>query len=741
MKSVKLHPNELTPELDAALVGDFPSLRDGSDDANHFAMAFGSEAGQPWWRETEPQSLLGIAAKAVSSERRGETEIACSLYRQVVVDGDGWVRLLGLLLEGWSQELECVEPVHEAAQEVRRLRAGQRKARLLAKLSLFAADRGDRGAARQLWQEATRASRDGTELARAMRIEEINLGLREATQELLESPNPKPRSEPLVDPDALAALRLRGANMAIEQSLEDGLGGPWRYTLRMGQTPLDQLITADLQATWIGLPWARRPIRKQMGAQLLTGGASDASHWAHGILMWTLGDGRQCDLALRNAEIHFDYDSADFVLRGVGECDPTRKRNQRLATLGAEAWDLVSDDVLRWLVSEVPPVDGEHSLGDESRRIWAAFAVRLPREWYPRYRDLDDETRTSLLDFINPSALRYFDDEMKASMWSALADDSKLMADGGALLPLAAALAPENGEKRLARLIEDGRVYARIVADLIDENSTLITSKVQSRVLATLRDSVLEQTDKARKGTVEMGGSPRLELGRMLSVVRNADRSLIDLLLDVATDPSAPPQYVAEALQGLILFRRRQRLKAADLRRLRKAPAHPGQSPMGEGFTQRVLRAFRLQVLADRLTASERTELVGAVRSREVRVRSIAVNACAEALQTTLDESLAWAVVSGMFDPSDNVASGALLGLDALTEHFENAAEVAWQRLPEMFEASQRNVRGRIVDAAALASPKTKAQKQTQKTILARARQDRSWMIRDQVRRLLTEGL
>lgn len=227
----------------------------------------------------------------------------------------------------------------------------------------------------------------------------------------------------------------------------------------------------------------------------------------------------------------------------------------------------------------------------------------------------------------------------------------------------------------------------------------------------------------------------------MLSVVRNADRSLIDLLLDVATDASAPPQYAAEALQGLILFRRRKRLKATDLRRLREAPAHPGQSPVGEGFTQGVIRAFRLQVVADRLTASERTELVGAVRSREVRIRSIAVNACAEALETTVDESLAWAVVSGMFDPSDNVASGALLGLDALTEHFENAAEVAWQRLPEMCEASQRDVRGRILDAVALALPKTKVQKRTQNAILARARQDRSWMIRDQVRRLSLGGL
>jgi hypothetical protein len=138
-----------------------------------------------------------------------------------------------------------------------------------------------------------------------------------------------------------------------------------------------------------------------------------------------------------------------------------------------------------------------------------------------------------------------------------------------------------------------------------------------------------------------------------------------------------------------------------------------------------------LQILIERLGNAERTELVAAVRSPEERVRDIAVNTCAEGLHKKRDDDLAWAVVSGLFDPSDSVSDGALAGLPPLTEHFPTAAEVAWQRLPILFDSSTRQVRAQIVSSLQHVSPRTRHQKERRTALLARARRDRSWLVRD----------
>ena len=118
------------------------------------------------------------------------------------------------------------------------------------------------------------------------------------------------------------------------------------------------------------------------------------------------------------------------------------------------------------------------------------------------------------------------------------------------------------------------------------------------------------------------------------------------------------------------------------------------------------------------------------MRSPEERVRSLAVNACAEALSNTEDEAIAWAMVSGLFDPSDSIAAGALAGLPLLTRNFRAAADIAWGRLPGLFRASSRHVRAEIIRSLAYVQPRTKDQRYRRAGLLARGRQDRSWVVR-----------
>jgi hypothetical protein len=733
LSAAELRPADLGHELEAALIGDFEALRLGSADARHFELAFSSQGGHPWWAEEEPEGLLGIAAKAVSLERRGQLDAAAPLYSRVA-HAPAWFRLLGLMLRGWSQTEPGADSIRIAVELVGGQRAGARKARLLTKLSLLLADKGEPEAARATFQLAIDASSPATQLGHALRAEGINLGLVGEGVKFF-APLPDAAEDELLRPDDLVALQLRASRGALEESLDDRLGGTWRYTIRMGTRPLDELNTAQARATWAGLPWVRREIRKQTGAQLLVGDAEDPDQWALGVLHWTLGGGNQSGLAFRHAEPHLDDAGADFIVRGAGQFDPGRNRFQRLAELGSEGWDLLSTETLRWLVDEVPALEGEGSPAPESRLIWAGFAIRLTDEWYARYRHLPVPLRRQLLVHLTPHALRHFDAEMEATMYAALGDDESLEEQGGELLPLAAALAPAGEQERLCRLIHGAPLRARILARLIEEQPSLVGPGPQKAMMSGLQKAIVDQRREAAAGTVGLGGpGPRVELGRMLSLQAKPPRRLIDLLIKEATDAKAPPQYVSEAREGLVLLRRRHGLDQADRKRLRGAPDHVGQGPFDEGFTGAVLRMRLLQVLADRPTKGERAELVAAVRSPEARVRDIAVNACAEALVKSDDEGLAWALVSGLFDPADTVAAGALAGIGALSRSFPAAADVAWSRLPELFSSSGRRVRVQIVAAVSEAKPRNRHQRDRRSVILAHARQDRSWEVRDQVR-------
>lgn len=731
MSSARLRAADLQRELEAALLGDFSRLEAGSKDAQHFALAFGPGAGRAWWESQEPGGHLGRAAEAVSRERRGESAKALTIYRSLTRARAPWVRLLGLLLQGWSAEVTETGPIHRAADWVQQLRASTRKARLLAKLAGFAADKGERKYAHTLWQEAIAASDPKTQLGRALRIEAINLGL--PVSDVRFKGRRGEVQDPLVFPEQIESLQLRSANQALTQTVEDQISGAWQETIRMGNRPLAALDSAEAQTRWIGLPWLRRTIQKQLGAQLLGGGALSAGQWAHGVIDWTLGGGTNYELALRFAEPHFDHEATDRILSAIADCDPTRGSKRRVASLAAEAWDLLSEEMLRRMVTELPPREGDASPAPESRVVWAAYAIRLTEEWFPRYRELDLELQAALLDSLDPGAISRFDREMKTTMYQALGDDERLLADNGRLLPLAVTLAPRREWDRLRCLLENpSPKYSRVISRLRVERPEIVSAAVEARTLSGLVESLRGQSEEARHGTTSFGGTgPRIELGRFLSVCERPDRAAIQLLIETSIDPSLPSPYLREARQGLVLVRRAGRLPASGLRALRAASESEPPAPHPEGASPALLRAFLLFVCAERSTNAERAELVAMVRSPEERVRAIAASACAEALSHTEDEGLAWALVSALFDPSPTVCEAALAGLPSLDLGYPPAADVAWQRLPVLFEASTRAVRAEIVHALGATPTRGSSQRQRRGQLLRRAQLDRSWRVRD----------
>jgi hypothetical protein len=726
---------DLDNELDLALVGDFERLRAGSADARFFAEAFGPDVGRTARNLDDLKTVVGLGAFCVSCERQDNIERAREGYAELDKTS-GWSRLFGLLLRSWSPALGTSETLRDAREALAHLRPGARRARLSAKLSLIAADKGDLELARDLWQAAVNTAPRLSRLRRVLATEAMNLGVSGIDREDVFT-EPEGPDDPLLFPQSLTELRLRSLSSALIQATEDGFGGTWSYTMRMGLTPLDEIYAADLEATWRGLAWLRRSIRKQIGAQLLAGSAVDPGQWAYGVLMWILGGANaKPNQALRYAEPHLDPEGANFIVASVRDCDFSGNRHLHLASLGAEAWDLLSEDLLEWLAREVPLEAGLGFPAEEGRLIWAGFALRATKVWFAEYQQLSTGDQASLLQHLTPHSLRHFDSEMRETMYSAISGDEALFSDQGAILPMAVALAPTAEHDRLRRLLDEAEVQSRVISQLLDEFPDIVSAKRQESALAMLKNQVDGQLKEAREGTIYGGTSPALDLGRFLSVAQVSDHDAIELLIQAASDPGLPIRYVLDARQGLILLRRANELSDGQLKRLAEAPDPGHHIPQFEGISPQVVRMFLLRLLVDRLTKAQEAELEAAVRDPDDKVRSVAVNACAEALRYTGEEGLAWAVVSGLFDPSHSVAESALAGLPSLTERLQAPADVAWRRLPALLDVGSRDVRRAVVEAVGRSKPSTELQEQRSSGLMSRARQDRSWRVREVAKQL-----
>jgi hypothetical protein len=579
------------------------------------------------------------------------------------------------------------------------------------------------------WRMAIDAAPDRSSLRRALKIEGYNLGLPTDQADLFSRPEPA-RADDLVNLPWIDDLRLAAASGTLSDDIESRARGAWSFTMGFGQTRLDEAIAAEVQATWIGALWVRRGVRKQLGAQLLGGAAGTPEQWAYGMLMWALGGVHNPERALKIAEPHFDAEGADFVVKSLGEAVDSTHIATRLVSLAAEAWDLVSNDTLRWLVGRIPPQLGDVPPAPETRQIWTAYALRLTDEWARDYRKLDQDIRGALLDQLSPSAIGHFDTRTRGTIWSDAVASTEAT-DAWTMLPLLASLATEDSVDAVRELV-DLHAPSHVVAALQGTYPSVVSANTAARALADLTEAVVLQNDEARRGKVGFGvSSVRIALGRLLASMSAVIDEQVEPLVATAVAEDLPSEYVLEARQGLLVLRRSQALSADFSHRLREARDVVSAAPTHGGLTEDVLRATRLAILAPAAVAAEKMVLLAAGRDGDARVRQVALMGCVEALEKDRDESLAWAVVSGLFDPADEVTVTALTGLTLITDGYPEAAAVAWARLPRLLDLAGRDVRVAVVDAAKRAMTAGTPFDSHMERVVTRARHDRSWRVRD----------
>jgi hypothetical protein len=729
-------------EIIAALVWDRPRLLLGSASAKAFAEALPGKLRKWWEPEKFADDTLGQAARAVAHERAGELAEAATGYASLAGEEALWPRLLGLMLRAWSESEEGTEAITEAQELVDAVGAeGALRARLLAKLATYAFDEGVGDLARELLSEAIAVAPPETLLRRALSIEGLNSGLAYEGP-LPGTEEPLRPDDPLVDYDWIERTAAAAARQALDLAVDQRSRHLWTWQIGSGRTPLDEAVSAEVQATWAGALWIRRKLRKQLGAQLLAGEARGARPWAYGVVMWALGGGRHPQRIYLYAEPHLDQVSTDFIVRTLAESDTRPGYSHRFLAVAAAAWDAISDDTLRWAVANVEPVASEHPTAQASHALWAGYAARLPNEWFERFQALDRDVQLALVDMLGPGAVTELPDEAQEAVFdvgfAALQEAERPDARAIQLL-----YGLGSGSVREAVLgIAKEKAPPSAVAHLVfDEPQVPVTSAARSRARDALLEQIREEAAEAREGKVSFGGSDtRLSLARL--VARDGDAEATATLLEVAVDGDLPAEHLLAARNALTVIRQHAGLSEQVLTALHDAADPPGQFPEHGGISVELLEAARLRILAWDLTDEEATLVVAHSRAPDAKTRQVAISICGEAIGPARQRQhpqetggLLWALVGGVFDPEDDIVARAVSALaPQLLDAHRAAGRVVLERLLRLYAEGSTGLRVAVAELAAKLSEQAEPPPAA-RAVVVQAESDKSWLVRSAVKR------
>jgi hypothetical protein len=711
----------LTVETLAALLWDEPALHAGSLGAQAFADAFGPP---PWNEPPQNLGLLAAAAHAVRLHRGGESVDALTLMHTLTEQLDGM--LLGLCLIGWAAPPEQATPaLHEAAGLIDTAsRDGETKARLLAKLAGLALDARDPVLYEHCVRRSIGLAPVGSPLAWRIAIDALREGI------TVQEPPARPlggRYDVLTWlPWIWGAVADAAAEIAKERVKARGQS-TWSYTWHAGRTPLDQMLAAEAQAGWAGVPGIRRQIRMQIGAHLITDVARTREDWLYGLYAWITGGGGQIPQTVALAEPHLDPAAAAELLRSLDSDLSVRTGPYALAEAADALWALIPDEQLDWVYQHVTPDTENMILAQTARRLWGKLCWRDPERFYRHWAALPEHPAGEQLTSAQPQPLLMLSEKQRLRLLAA-ADDQLERAPDAELAVLAAELAESVDRPEVLTQIRDLDLPTDALVELAGERPDLIDPEALSAAIADLAGRVRRTREEAAEGRVQFGSvSARVMLAQALTLTPAGNRHAVELLLDVAADSRSPAQHMFEAREGLVILKAAGLLDEEDRDRIRAMADTPGSLLSHGEFTAPVLAAQRRRILAPDLSADDRTRLAVDTRDPDGRVRHIAIVTAATVLSAHPDQGVGWALLSGLFDPQDEIVQAALAAvargaLDALPD----ARTVACERVARLYEGTQSTVRETVVHTAAnLAGHSDRLRR-----LIADAASDPSWRVR-----------
>lgn len=718
--------------LQAALVWDVPRLRrSGAAGADDFIDAFGPNPREATAPVAANASVLELAAAGVLADRRGQGYAALEFYDQI--RGGFWADLLRHSLRAWSTHVAGVDDIQLAGELVRQLpERVPPRAMLAAKLATFAYDKGDRPLVERWLRDALATSPDHSRLRFLLALEVLNIlgePVAEVPRRLTDVP-----PDPLADRDWIDSWALTSSQTFLAQALTDQARDPWSQSIRIGTTPLDQILAAEIQVTWAGGLWRRRTIRKQLGAQLLLAHPQTASQVGEGLFFWFSSGGRDYRNVTELVEPALDQAACDWLMHALASrVGPEEGVTNTLANVAAQLWDCISDSLIRPLLISLPIAAGEHPLVSDSRRVWVRLAERAPNEISARMSTLPEDTQAALVDELDYSALRELDELQRDSIVELLHQRTSLTQ--GQWLSLSALERTAAPETRLSPFSLGG-VPSGVVVLLAQLDSDRVANTDLRRALEDLAHDVREQRLKANEGTIGLGGGPssaRLLADGLIAYGEVPDIAIPDALWESALDEALAGELRLQSLGalarlsagGLLVPDHRDRLRASATR----------DDDLGLlTVSGDLLRAARLLVLAHDLRPREEVELLALGRSKDVRAREIAINAAGLALAAREGDAGGSALVeqivlTALFDPTENVI---VRGLDVVAAGHVTIArgdETLGRRLVELIQTRRRAARAASARTALALQAHQRVPAATA-VVLGLAEHDKSWRVR-----------
>jgi hypothetical protein len=713
-----------SPEITAALLWDTLALRRiASPGADAFVDAFGPGPLQPPTMEDAAEDdVLLLAAGGVIAERNGHPQHALEFFDRI--RGDFWEELLRLCLRAWSAATGTEDLPAAAGLATELPTPSEVRSHLFAKLMTLAYDKFAGDLVRDYLNEALKAAADTPRVRMHLAFESSAL-LGEFVPlpegRIADLPEDRHSDRPSID-----SWALLGAKDYLVQLVEERARGPWSHTIRMGRGPIDEAYAADLQATWAGAIGQRRTHRRLFGAELLLAEPAGSAQAVFAAWTWFEGGGGQHRDVCNLVEPRLDTEGADSLLQALSNrIGPRDSVDYTLARVANALWDSCSEEMVLSLFERLIPHAGEHPALDDIRQLWAALALRAPAVFGEHLRDLDGQAKRDLAPYLSSEAVQALDEDAVGQLSDALEGEN----EGPELFRVTALLNARSGSPQ-APTIDVAEASPADVIDTETAVSGMVPREAIARALRTLLESLDEERRAAREGKFAFGGySVPQAVARAILLLGDREPATTQLVSFVA-DGALQGQSRIEGLHALAMLARDGLLSAEHLQRVREMTGESaaiGFSPL----SPELFAAAQLLVLAAEPGEIERGRLLALSRSRDERVRQLAVNAVAVALSSHADETLRTILIGALFDVSEAVIRQAINGITPLVLRELSARTVILDRFGELLMTRRRGVRAAVASSVRQAAEDLELREEFAiNHLLERASEDSSWQVR-----------
>ncbi len=706
----------------AALLWDVPRLNKLGAPARPFVDALGAP---PWDDRTWPETGLAPHARAFLRARFDGASSASGAFEALCTDDES--PLLALLLWSFASDgREAQSAVELALERIGRLAPGETRSRLARKVAWHARECGAADAEIGALELALGDAPEGSRLHRAVVAAAVDVGLL-GVNDLIDLP--RGEYDPLLAVPWVDDVAVDASTGVAEDQFNARTRAAWSARFHFGTTNIDRLHAAELQYGWSARQDARNRMRRQLGAALISGAAETSGQWSYGLWAWITSGGQGLRQLIRIAEPHIEAESVAALLESISGEYGLPDREERLLQTTAALWDVVSDATLVDAAENYPVGDANRFDDAQHTALWVGVLNRDPKLAIEALEHAPSELQSRVLENAWPLAAELVDTDAAQRLWSL---GSAVLESAPSAAALLARLARRRDGVASAReWVEATITSVEGLTDVLLDSPELVSARGRQTLLEDGLASAMRMISTADAGVWGLGGGRSISVLGLAAAPLDAEQQAHAAggLLEVLASDRCSREQCFSALQGLALLATEQPLTTETVEAVRRSVADRGRvdgPSIDDRMTAEVLHAAATEAMAPTLTDDEITRVVVEARSPQPRVRQLSLRAVGRLLDVRPNEdALVWCLLSGLFDPNDEVVQQALQQLSNERLSGSTAVAVARDRLHRLFAERSVPVRSAVIRAA-------------HRVLLANdleplrdgARRDKSWVVR-----------